>query len=130
MNVVLRLLITAAALWLTSLWVPGIELAQGPSAPEQVLTVLVVAVVFVAVNAIVRPVVAFLTTPLYILTLGLFTLVVNALMLLLTGWLTGFTRWGLVVDGFWTAVLGGLAISVITWALSLLVPRSRRREVR
>lgn len=130
MKVVLRLAITAAALWLTTLWIPGIEVTRASSAGEQVLIVLVVAAVLVAVNAVIRPVVAFLTTPLYVLTLGLFSLVVNALMLLLTGWITGFTRWGLMVDGFWTAVLGGLVLSVITWVLSLLVPGARRRRVR
>lgn len=130
MNVVIRIVITAVAIWLTSLWVDGIEIAQADSTAEQVLTVLVIAVVFVLVNSVVRPIVSFLSTPLYILTLGLFFLVVNALMLMLTGWLTSFTEWGLTVDGFWTAVWGALIISVATWVMALFVPRSRRREAR
>jgi putative membrane protein len=130
MNVVLRVVITAVAIWLASLWLDGIEIARASSTPEQILTVLVIAVVFVLVNAVVRPIVSFLSTPLYILTLGLFILVVNALMLMLTGWLTSFTRWGLTVDGFWTAVWGALIISVATWVMALLVPRSRRDRVR
>jgi putative membrane protein len=130
MNVVLRVVITAVAIWLASLWLDGTEIARASSTPEQILTVLVIAVVFVLVNAVVRPIVSFLSTPLYILTLGLFILVVNALMLMLTGWLTSFTRWGLTVDGFWTAVWGALIISVATWVMALLVPRSRRDRVR
>ena len=130
MNVVIRIVITAVAIWLTSLWVDGIEITQADSTGEQVLTVLVIAVVFVLVNSVVRPIVSFLSTPLYILTLGLFFLVVNALMLMLTGWLTSFTEWGLTVDGFWTAVWGALIISVATWVMALLVPKSRRREAR
>lgn len=130
MNVVIRIVITAVAIWLTSLWIDGIEIAQADSTGEQVLTVLVIAVVFVLVNSVVRPLVSFLSTPLYILTLGLFFLVVNALMLMLTGWLTSFTDWGLTVDGFWTAVWGALIISVATWVMALFVPKSRRREAR
>ena len=128
MNAVLRLVITAVAIWLASLWVDGIEIAQAASTGEQILTVLVIALVFVLVNSVIRPIVAFLSTPLYILTLGLFTLVVNALMLMLTGWITSFTSWGLTVDGFWTAVWGALIISVATWVMALLVPRSRRQR--
>lgn len=129
-NAVLKIVITGVAIWLASLWVPGIEIARADSTGEQVLTVAVVALVFVAVNAVVRPVVAFLAFPLYVLTLGLFMLVVNALMLLLTGWITSFTRFGLTVDGFWTAVLGGLIISVATWLMTLVLSRSRRPHAR
>ncbi len=130
MNLVLRLVITGVAVWLASLWVDGITIAQADSTGGQILTIAVIAGVLVLVNSIVRPLVAFLSIPLYILTLGLFFVVVNALMLLLTSWLTSFTDWGLTVDGFWPAVWGGLIISVATWVMALLVPRSRREEVR
>jgi putative membrane protein len=71
-------------------------------------------------------VVALLSLPLYILTLGLFFLVVNALMLMLTGWITSFTDYGLQVDGFWNALLGGLIIAIATWLVQLLVPGDQR----
>ena len=62
------------------------------------------------------------TLPLFIVTLGLFTLVVNALMLLLTSWLADQLDLSFHVDGFWTAVLGGLVVSVVSWALHLVLP--------
>jgi putative membrane protein len=130
MNFVLRLLINAVAIWLTSLWVDGIQIAQAASTGEQILTVLVIAGIFGLVNALIKPIVAFFSLPLYVLTLGLFTLVVNALMLMLTGWFSSFTAWGLEVDGFWTALWGAIIISVVSWVLSLFTPRERRAEVR
>ena len=70
----------------------------------------------------VRPIVRLLSLPLYVLTLGLFILVVNALMLLLTSWIADLLDVPFHVDGFWAAVLGGLVISFVSWALSLLLP--------
>jgi putative membrane protein len=128
MAFLIRLVVNAIAIWVTSLLVPGIEISEAPTTGGQVVVVLVVALVFGLVNAFVKPIVQFLSIPFYILTLGLFTLVVNALMLLLTGWLTSFTHWGLTVDGFWTAVWGGLLISVISWLLDLVVPEPDRQR--
>jgi putative membrane protein len=68
------------------------------------------------VNAFIRPVVILLTLPLNILTLGLFTLVINALMLKLTAWAVG----GIAIHGFWAAFWGALVISVVSWLISLL----------
>ncbi len=78
--------------------------------------------VFGLVNFLVKPVVKLLTFPLFILTLGLITLVVNALMLLLTSWLAGKLDLSFHVEGFWTAVVGGLIISVVSWALNVVLP--------
>ena len=130
MYLLLRLAINAVAIWITSLWIDGIEITQSESTGGQIAVVLVVALVFGLVNGLVKPIVKLFALPFYILTLGLFTLVVNALMLMLTSWLTEFTKWGLHVDGFWTAVLGALVISVITWVLSPLARRpGRNRQV-
>lgn len=126
MNFVIRLVVNAFAIWLTSLIVPGVQITAAESTGEQVLVVAVIGLVFTLVNAFVKPIVQFLSIPFYIITLGLFTLVVNALMLLLTGWITGFTQWGLTVDGFWTAVLGGLVIAVISWLVGLVLPERSR----
>lgn len=130
MNFVLRLIINGVAIWLTSLWVDGIAITQSATTGGQILTVAVIALVFGLVNALIKPIVAFFSLPLYLLTLGLFTLVVNALMLMLTSWFTSFTRWGLEVDGFWTAVWGAILISVVSWVLSLFTPQHRRQEIR
>ena len=80
------------------------------------------ALIFGVVNFLVKPVVKLLSLPLLILTLGLFTLVVNALMLLLTSWLADQFDLSFHVDGFWTAVVGGLIISVVSWALNVILP--------
>lgn len=89
------------------------------------MTLLLVALVFGVVNFLVKPLVKLLTLPLFVLTLGLFTLVVNALMLMLTSWLAERMALGFHVEGFWTAVLGGLIISVVSWALNVVLPDGR-----
>ncbi|MCF3178398.1 phage holin family protein [Streptomyces sp. NPDC096033] len=108
----------AVAIWLLS----GITLDDGSTLGRRALTLILVALVFGLVNLIVKPVVKLLSIPLFILTLGLFTLVVNALMLLLTSWVAEQVHLSFHVDGFWTAVLGGLIISVVSWALNLALP--------
>lgn len=126
----IRLVVNGIAIWLTSLWVSGVTITPAPTPAGQVVVVAVVALVFGLINTFVKPIVQIFSIPFYILTLGLFTLVVNALMLLLTSWLTSFTRWGLTVDGFWTAVWAALVISVISWLLALLLPDGERRHDR
>lgn len=126
MTFLVRLLVNGLAIWLTTFIIDGIDLPAASGTGEQVLTVAVVALVFTLVNMIVRPVVALLSLPFYILTLGLFFVVVNALMLMLTGWITGFTDFGLVVDGFVPALLGGIVIAVAAWILHALIPGDHR----
>lgn len=128
MTFVIRILINALAIWLTTLFVNGFDVVGADSDGGKVAILLVVALLFGLVNAIVKPVVAVLSLPLYILTLGLFTLVVNALMLMLTAWITSQTDWGIRVDGFWTAVWAALLISVISFLVALVVPRGRKRD--
>ncbi|MFW6033581.1 MAG: phage holin family protein [bacterium] len=119
-SVIIRLAVNAVALWVATLVISGVEIANG-STQEQVITLIVVAAIFAAVNVVVRPVVKLLSMPLYVLTLGLFTFIVNALMLWLTGWIAGQLDVAFTVDGFWAAVLGGLVISFVSWLLNLLV---------
>ncbi|MCE7081466.1 phage holin family protein [Streptomyces sp. ST2-7A] len=107
----------AAAVWL----VGGISLGgESAETGSQVLTLVIVALIFGLVNLFVKPVLQFFALPLLILTLGLFALVINALMLMLTGWLAGGS---FQVDGFWSALLGGLIISIVTWAVTSLLDR-------
>ncbi|MFE8989078.1 phage holin family protein [Streptomyces collinus] len=94
----------------------------GDSTGKKIGTLIVVALLFGLVNFLVKPLVKLLSLPLLILTLGLFTLVVNALMLLLTSWLADKLDLSFHVEGFWTAVLGGLIISVVSWALHVVLP--------
>ncbi|MDM7830008.1 phage holin family protein [Cellulomonas edaphi] len=121
----IRILINGVAIWLATVLLSGLDVVGYDSDWEHVAIILLIALVFGIVNAVVKPIVAFLSIPLYILTLGLFTLVVNALMLMLTAWVTEFTDWGLRIDDFWTAVLGALIISLVSFFLSLLLPDAR-----
>ena len=120
MHFLVRLLINAAALWVATHIVPGIAY-EG-----RWTSLLVVALVFGVLNASVRPLIKVLTFPLLILTLGLFTFVINALMLMLTGWISDRLNLGLHVTGFWSAFWGGLVVSIVSLTLSIFV-RSRRR---
>ncbi len=108
----------AAAAWVFT----GIRVTES-SAVNRVVVLVVVALLFGVVNEIVRPIVAFLSFPLYLLTLGLMFFLVNALMLLLTGWLAGRLGVGFHVNGFWTAVFGSIVVSLVSWLVGLLLPR-------
>jgi len=120
LSLIIRLAVNAVALWVATLIISGVEIEHG-STEEQVITLIVVAAIFAAVNVVVRPVVKLLSLPFYVLTLGLFTFIVNALMLWLTSWIAGLLDVAFHVDGFWSAVLGGLVISFVSWLLNLLV---------
>ncbi|MCM2420381.1 MULTISPECIES: phage holin family protein [Streptomyces] len=120
-NFVVKTLANAGALGVAIWLVKDITLT-GDDTWHKVLTVILVAVVFGLVNWLVKPVVKLLSFPLFILTLGLITLVVNALMLLLTSWLAGKLSLDFHVDGFWAALIGGLIISIVSWALNMLLP--------
>lgn len=123
MNFVVKTLANAGALGV-AIWLLQDITLTGESTGKKVLTLILVALVFGLVNFLVKPVVKLLTLPLFILTLGLITLVVNALMLLLTSWLAEQFNLSFHVEGFWTAVLGGLIISVVSWALNVVLPDS------
>ena len=124
MVLVIRLAITAFAIWLAARWVDGIDIIYPKDKDDwwQFVVLAGIAIVFTAVNALVKPVVKLFSLPLLILTLGLFLLVINGLMLLLTAKITETTEYGLRVDGFWTAVWGALVISIVNWLLGVLVP--------
>jgi putative membrane protein len=121
MNFLVKTLANAGALAVAVWLIDKISL-DGGSTGKKAGTLILVAVIFGLVNLLVKPVVKLLTLPLFILTLGLITLVVNALMLMLTSWIAGKLDLSFHVDGFWTAVLGALVISVVSWALNLLLP--------
>ncbi|MPY57389.1 phage holin family protein [Streptomyces spongiae] len=120
-NFVVKTIANAGAL-AVAVWLLDKITLTGDSTGKKIGTLLLVALVFGLVNVVVKPIVKLLTFPLFILTLGLFTLVVNALMLLLTSWLADKIDVSFHVDGFWTAVLGGLIISVVAWALHVVLP--------
>ena len=118
MRLLVRWAINAIAIWAAIQLVPGIE-HTGSGA-----SLILIALVFGLVNALVRPFLTLLTCPLIILTLGLFILVVNALMLGLTAWLSP----SLTVNGFGPAFLGAIIISVVSSVLSMLIKDDREKE--
>ena len=129
MRLVLRLLANAAALAVATFLLSGISLTA-PTTQGKVVTLLVVALIFGLVNALVKPIFTLVTVPLLLLTLGLFLLVINALMLLLTSWVSTRVDLGWSVEGFGTGVLGALIVSVVSFFLNAFVPDRRRRPDR
>ena len=130
MGFLLRAALTGVALWVVTLIVPGIRFVGADSTLAEVGIIFVVAVVFGLVNAVIKPIVQIISIPLYILTLGLFHIVVNALMLWLTSWITEHTtRWGLAIDDFWwTAIWAAIVLSIVSWVLSLATGGIGRRD--
>jgi putative membrane protein len=120
-QLIIRLVVNGIALWIATLVVDGVDIEASTTTGE-VLTVLAIAAVFAVVNIVVRPIVKLLSLPLYVITLGLFTFVVNALMLLLTSWIADLLDVPFHVDGFWAALLGGLVISFVSWVINLVLP--------
>jgi putative membrane protein len=119
----LRAALTGFALWVVTLIVPGIRFVGGDSTLQEVGIIFVVGVIFGLVNAIIKPIVQFISIPLYILTLGLVHIVINALMLWITSWITEHTtHWGLFIDRFWwTAIWAAIVLSIVSWLLSLII---------
>jgi putative membrane protein len=115
MRFLVRLLVNAAALWVATRLVSGVTYSGGW------LPFLGVALVFGVINAFLRPVAKVLTFPLIIVTLGIFALVVNGLMLWLTSSLAGALGLGFHVDGFWAAFWGALVVSFVSMVLSMFV---------
>jgi putative membrane protein len=125
---VIRAAVTGFALWVVTHLVHGLSFVGGDTRLQRVGIIFVVAVIFGLVNAFIKPVVQILSIPLYILTLGLFHIVVNALMLWITAWITeNTTHWGLAIDHFWwTAIWAAVVLSIVGWVLSLVVRTAQR----
>jgi putative membrane protein len=113
--------VNALAIAAATLLLDGIVL-RGNSAEDRVLTLILVALIFGVVNAVIRPVVKLLSLPFIILTLGLLIFVINAAMLLLTSAISTEFGLGFHVEGFWNAVLGAIIVMVTTWVLELVLP--------
>ena len=110
-KLLIRLVINAVALWVTSLILEGVTLEGS------IWEILLVALIFGVINAIIKPILKLISAPIIVLTLGLFTLLINAFLL----WLTSLLSGALTVDGFWATILGALIISVVSWLLGLFV---------
>jgi putative membrane protein len=127
MKVLLRVAITAVALFVATAVVPGIQLLAGTTL-SKVTTLIVVALIFGVTNTVLKPVVKVLGCVFYVLTLGLFGLVVNGLLLWLTSWVAGKLSEPFHITGFWPAFWGAIIIGLVGWVLSITVGENRHRR--
>lgn len=138
---IVRVLINAVALWVASWLLPGLaisgettggliaKLSRGSAAVDTVLAFLFIGLIFGVVNATVKPIVKLLSLPVTVLTLGLFSIIINAAMLWLTSWLSSFTPVHLTIDRFfWTAVLAAIIISIISMIAGAITGSGRVRR--
>lgn len=122
MGILIRLVISAVALWISTLVFHGITVG-GETVLKKVGTILLIAVIFGVINAILRPIIKMVGCWAYVLTLGLAALVVNGALFMLTSWIAARLQLPFHVDHFWpSALLGALLVSIVTWVLSLVVP--------
>jgi len=121
MGIILRLAASAFALWLATILIPGISVDAKTTAGT-VGTFVAVAVIFGVINAILRPIIKMVGCGLYVLTLGLIALVVNALLFMLTSWIAGQLDLPFHVDNFWpAAVLGALFVGIVSWLVNMFI---------
>ena len=119
MRLLLRILIPAAALGIAHLLIPGIELT-GSSDLSKAGTLIVVALIFGVVNAVIKPIVKAVGCLFYVLTLGLIGLVVNGLLLWLCSWVAGKLSVPFHITGFWPAFWGAIIVGIVGWLLNLI----------
>src|SRR5262245_29436008 len=117
----IRVVVIAISLWVATLIVPGIEVTA-PSTASGIGTLLVVALIFGLVNVFLKPIIKIIGCPLYILTLGLFGLLVNALLFLLVDWIANGLGLPFDVDGFWPAFWGAIVVSIVGFVLHVAIP--------
>jgi putative membrane protein len=124
-NFLIRVGVNAVALWVAAFVLDGVDLAEDDaSLGSRVLTIVLVALLFGVVNAVISPLAKLLSLPVIVLTLGLFIFVVNALMLEITAWLSDLLGLEFTIDDFfWDAVLAALIITLVSSALNLVLPK-------
>lgn len=123
LRLLLRLVVNAIALWVAIEIVPGLTYTS-----ESYVSLLIIAFIFGLVNALVRPILVLLTCPLIVLTLGLFVLIVNGVLLSITVWLSGVFDLGLASDSFLSTLLGAVIVSVVSGVINLLIKEESESE--
>lgn len=123
-NFLVKTGINAVALWVATLVVSGVQFAESGTAwTSKVVTIVLVALIFGVVNAILGPIANFLSFPAKVLTLGLFTFVVNAFLLQVTEWIAKPLGLSFSIDKFfWSAVFAAVVITLVSWVLSVILP--------
>ena len=123
-QLLIKIVVNAVAIWVAAAVVQGVEVtAPGDDAGRTALTLLVVGALFGVVNAVIKPIVKLFSLPFYILTLGLFGFIVNALMLELVAWLSDRIGISFTIDDFfWSAILAAVVVTLVSWALDVVLP--------
>ena len=126
MRFIVKTIVVALALWLTTFIVSGVTVVPYEDTQlATILTYLLVAAIFGVVNAIVGTFIRVVAFPIYVITLGLISFIVNGLLLLLVDWISGLIGFGLHVEGFWWGVLGARGLGLISWLFGLIVRPSK-----
>ena len=123
-NFLIRVVVNGIALWVAALIVDGVRLGEGSdSTAKNVFTIVLVALIFGLLNAVVKPIARLLSLPFILITLGLFLIVVNAFMLQLLEWICDWLNLPFTIDEFfWDAIWAALIISIVSWVLDLVLP--------
>ena len=122
MRFLVKVIVSAFALWLTTFIVDGVNVVPYEDTDvATVVTYLVVAAIFGVVNATIGTFIRIVAFPLYVLTLGLLSFIVNGLLLLLVDWISGLIGFGLEVESFWWGVLGAIVLGLISWLIGIVV---------
>jgi putative membrane protein len=124
---VIRTVITALAVWVAAALLSGITVS-GSTWWRDALTLICVAVIIGLINTFLKPIIVVLGCPLYVLTLGLISFVINALLLWFASWIADKLNVPFHVSGFWPAFWGAIIIGVVGWMLGLIIREPRRGE--
>jgi putative membrane protein len=124
MKILIKIVVTAVAVWIATLLIPGIQINHHSTAKE-IETLVVVALIFGIVNAILKPVAKAIGCLAYVVTFGLIAIVVNGLLFWLTSWIAGKLSVPFHITGFVAAVLGALIVGIVVWLLDLVLERGK-----
>lgn len=123
MKLIVKIAVTGAAFWVASWLLAGIQIGTAADSPtDRIITLGIIAVIFGLVNALLKPIIKALGCGFYVLTLGLFSLVVNAALFWLVSWIAGGLDLVFGVDNFGWAILGALVVSLAGWVINLVLP--------
>lgn len=133
MRFLLRVVFSAVAIWLVTLVLPGVAIESfGPEWWQVALTTLGVALVFAIVNATIGNLIRIVAFPIYILTIGIVALFVNAFLLMIVHWISDLVGYGLALESFWIGMLAAVCIAFLTWLITIVTRpifgRERPRE--
>jgi len=124
MQLIIKIVVNAVAIWVATAVVPGVRVSEGDaSLGRKIITLLVVGAIFGLVNALIKPIVKLFSLPFYVLTLGLFAFIVNALMLMLASWLAEQLNISFHIDDFfWSAIGAAIVVTFVSMVLNLVLP--------